>query len=138
MFTIRTPLATVFSAAVSGLRVRVEGGWVGIRPRAEPTRLAVEPGLLIVQQWGRLGYVASAGGLLSSERLSADLYSPFAASGGTPDAMLAALNEVLKTPPPELAARHQLGELERRIVKELRGAGHAPLGRGAPPGGSRD
>jgi hypothetical protein len=48
------------------------------------------------------------------------LYTPFAVEGAVDTEVLAALDLALATPDSELSARRRLGELEQRIVQELR------------------
>ncbi|HSB20579.1 MAG TPA: hypothetical protein VLD85_11265 [Anaeromyxobacteraceae bacterium] len=122
---VRTPHEVVLDLNVRSARFPTETGQVGVRPRGEPLVLAVEAGLILFRAEGtRLA--ASAGGLLESDRERCTLYTPFAVVG-TEEEVLAALDRALATPDSELAARRSVGELERRILSELRD------GRGAPP-----
>jgi F0F1-type ATP synthase epsilon subunit len=117
---IRTPHETVLDAQVRGARVPTETGQVGLRPREEPLVLVVEPGLVILRMDGGVRFAATAGGLLESDRERAMLYTPFAVLGEVEPEVLAALDRALATPDSELSARRRLGELEQRIVQELR------------------
>lgn len=119
-FTIRTPREVVFAGPVASARVPTETGLVGLRPRGEPVVLAVEPGLVLLRLAAGLHFAATAGGLLESGRRSGTLFTPFAAVGTSGDEMLAALEHMLETPPSELVARRQLGDLEQRILGELK------------------
>ena len=47
---VRTPREVVVELRVSSIRVPTETGQVGVRPRAEPLVLAVEPGLVLVRR----------------------------------------------------------------------------------------
>ena len=52
--TIRTPRETVVDQDVASLRVPTQSGQVGLRPRGEPSVLAVEAGLIVLRLAGRL------------------------------------------------------------------------------------
>ncbi len=117
---IRTPHETVLDAQVSAARIPTETGQVGLRPSEEPLVLVVEPGLVILRMDGGLRFAATAGGLLESDRERSVLYTPFAVLGAVDTEVLASLVRALATPDSELSARRQLGELEQRIVQELR------------------
>ncbi|MFO0749627.1 MAG: hypothetical protein U1F43_28750 [Myxococcota bacterium] len=114
-----TPHEAILSEPARSLRVPTETGQVGLRPRGEALVLVVEPGLVVLATDTGPRYVASAGGLLESDGATCTLYTPFAAAGAA-DEVLAALERRLATPDSELAARRALGELEQRIVHELR------------------
>ncbi len=47
--TIRTPSETVVDQDVASLRVPTQTGQVGLRPRGEPSVLAVEAGLIVLR-----------------------------------------------------------------------------------------
>ncbi|MCA9712017.1 MAG: hypothetical protein KDK70_39645 [Myxococcales bacterium] len=117
---IRTPYEVVLDRPVRAARVPTASGQVGLRPRAEPLLLAVEPGLVLVHTDAGPAFAAAAGGLLEGDRERAELLTPFAVVGEQADEVLAALDRALTTPDSELAARRRLGELEDRIVQELR------------------
>lgn len=117
---IRTPHETVVDAMVTAARMPTPTGQVGLRPRMEPLVLVVEPGIVILRMDDGLRYAATAGGLLEGDREQAALYTPFAAQGDRDTDVLAALDRALAMPDSELAARRRLGELEQRIVQEVR------------------
>lgn len=122
---IRTPTEVVLDRQLRSARVPTATGQAGLRPRAEPLLTAVEPGLILVHADGGTSFAATAGGLLQGERELATLYTPFAVVGEHEQEVLAELDRMLSTPDSELAARRRLGELEERIVQELR---HRPVG----------
>ena len=130
-FSIRTPLEIVLRVEARSARVSTPSGWVGLRPRGESQVLVVSAGLLLIQTDRKVRYAASAGGVLEASARESCLYTPFASTGDSAQSLLATLDSLLATPTPELSARRQLGELEQRIVHELRGA-RAPL-RGEGP-----
>jgi F0F1-type ATP synthase epsilon subunit len=117
---IRTPHEVVLDELVQAARVPTVTGQVGLRPREEPVLLAIEPGLILLRTKDVLRFAASAGGLFEGNREQAILYTPFAVAGDDADEVVAALDKALATPDSEIAARHRLGELEERIVEELR------------------
>jgi F0F1-type ATP synthase epsilon subunit len=117
---IRTPYEVVFDQRVRAARVPTESGQVGLRPREEPLLLAVEPGLILLSPSEGLRFAATAGGLLEGGRERSVLYTPFAAVSEQEEEVLASLDQALATPDSEIAARRRLGELEERIVEELR------------------
>jgi F0F1-type ATP synthase epsilon subunit len=132
---LRTPHAVVLSRALRSLRVPTETGLVGLRPRGEVMSLVVEPGLLVMRHDDGVAFAATAGGLLEADATHATLYTPFAVVGDEAGALLAALDRAVNAADSELAARRQLGELERRIAEEAgrsrrhgagRGGGHGP------------
>lgn len=118
--TIRTPREVVLDEALRAARVPTGSGQVGLRPGAEPFTLAVEPGLVLLRTEEGVRFAATAGGLLDAGAARCVLYTPFAVVGDAEAEVLAALELALTTPDSELAARRRLGELEQRIVHELR------------------
>lgn len=118
-FVIQTPRDRIFDGQVRAVRVPTETGQVGLRSRMEPMILAIEPGLMVIRTDGEIRFAASAGGLLIIDRDESAVYTPYAATGLSGPELLAALEERLGTPEGELAARRQLGELERHILVEL-------------------
>lgn len=129
---IRTPHEVVFEGAVTRARVPTGTGQVGLRPRNEPAVLVIEPGLLLLGPAGAgPSFAATAGGLLELDRGRATLFTPFAVVGASATEVADALDRALATPDSELAARRRLGELEQRIVRELKGKpGRATAGSG--------
>lgn len=119
-FVIRTPHEVALDEEVQSIRVPTQTGQVGLRPRNEPLLLAVEAGLVVRRVGGVVRLAATAGGLLEADRERVVLYTPFAAAKGDDEELLAALDRVLETPGGELDARRRLGELEQRIVQEIR------------------
>jgi len=117
---ITTPREVVLDTRVAAMRLPTQTGQVGLRPRQEPILLVVEPGLVVLRSETSLRFAATAGGLLEGDRERAVLYTPFAAVGDEEASLMEALDRVLSTPDGELAARRRLGELEGRIVEELR------------------
>jgi len=117
---IRTPHEVIVDERVASARVPTETGQVGLRPRQEPILVGVEPGLILLRVGESLRFAASGGGLLEGDRESASIYTPFAVVGDDASEVVAALKAELATPDSEVAARRRLGELEERIVQELR------------------
>jgi F0F1-type ATP synthase epsilon subunit len=126
---IRTPHRVVFDDAVRSARLPTATGQVGVRPREEPLVLAVEPGLILISGADRLLFAASAGGLFDGDRERAALYTPFAVVGERADEVADALNQLLAVPDSELSVHRRLGELEDRIVSELRHRPTASIGK---------
>lgn len=116
---IRTPHEAVFDERVRAVRLPAEGGQFGLRPGQEPFFTMVEPGLIVVRMMNGLRFAASAGGLIDADRRFAELLSPFAVTGTTPEDVLTALARALAMPEGDVALRRRLGELEQRIVQEL-------------------
>ena len=77
---MRTPREVVLELDVSSIRVPTETGQVGVRPRAEPFVLAVEPGLVLVRRDETYQFVGTAGGLLRCDGATASLLTPLAVS----------------------------------------------------------
>jgi F0F1-type ATP synthase epsilon subunit len=127
---IRTPHQLVLDERVRSVRVPTETGQVGLRPNGEPVLLVIEPGLVLLRAATALGFAATAGGLLESDRERCVLYTPVAVVGSSEDEVLAALERLLAVPDREVVARQQLGELERRIIQEARGGPRGPGRRG--------
>jgi len=105
---------------VVAARVPTQSGLVGLRPRGEPLVLVVESGLVLLRLAAATRYAATAGGLLQADRARCTLWTPFASVGDSAEEMLQSLDRMLATPPSELVAHRQLGELEQRIIAELR------------------
>lgn len=128
-FRLRTPEALVFDGMVRSVRVPVETGLVGIRPRSESLILAVEPGLIILRHDGDTRFAATVGGLFEHAGWTATLFTPFGVVGEERE-VLEALDRVQASPEGDLAARRRLADLEGRIVREI---GAAPQGRTLGP-----
>lgn len=120
---VRTPRDIVLELSVSSIRVPTETGQVGVRPRAEPLVLAVEPGLVLVRLDETYKYVGTAGGLLRCDGARASLLTPLAVGGDKEDVVMDALEEALAQPSVEMEARAALGRLQSSILRELREGG---------------
>jgi F0F1-type ATP synthase epsilon subunit len=129
---VRTPRETLIELEAGSLRVPTDSGQVGVRPRAEPALLAVEPGLVLVRQGKVTVFVATAGGLLRCERRRAVLLTPLAVSGEDARSVRLRLEAELAGPNAELQLRHAIRRLEAGIVGEIRQrSGAAPLPSGS-------
>ncbi len=117
--TIRTPSETVVEQDVAGLRVPTQSGQVGLRPRGEPSVLAVEAGLIVLRLNGGMHYVGSAGGLLHYNGELASLLTPLAVAGEDVESVSRQLDALLSEPSEEMEVRRTLGRLESRILQEL-------------------
>jgi F0F1-type ATP synthase epsilon subunit len=117
---VRTPGEVVLEVDVSSIRVPTETGQVGVRRRAEPLVLAVEPGLVLVRRDDTYKFVGTAGGLLRCDGAIASLLTPLAVTGDDEDAVIDALEEALAQPSAEMEARATLGRLQSSILRELR------------------
>jgi len=117
---VRTPREIVLEVRVSSIRVPTETGQVGVRARAEPLVLAVEPGLVLVRREDLYHFVGTAGGLLRCDGASASLLTPLAVAGDDEDAVMDALEEALAQPSVEMEARATLSRLQSSILRELR------------------
>ncbi len=118
--TIRTPSETVVDQDVASLRVPTQSGQVGLRPRGEPTVLAVEAGLIVLRLNGGTRYAGTAGGLLHTNGESASLLTPLAVVGDDVESVSRQLDALLSAPSEEMEVRRTLGRLETRILQELR------------------
>ena len=116
---IRTPNETVVDQDVASLRFPTHSGQVGLRPRCEPSVLAVEAGLIVLRINGGNRYAGTAGGLLHTNGDSASLLTPLAVVGDDLDSVSNQLDQLLSTPSGEMEVRHTLGRLEQRILQEL-------------------
>lgn len=124
--TIRTPRETVVDEDVAAMRVPTKSGHVGLRPRGEPSVLAVEAGLVLLHGHSGMRYAGTAGGLLHSSGQSVSLLTPLAVVGGDVDSVSEQLEALLSEPSDEMEVRQTLGRLETRIRKELvQGEEHA-------------
>ena len=119
-FVVRTPREVALDLQVSSIRVPTETGQVGLRPRAEPLVLAIEPGLVLVRQDTAYQFVGTAGGLLRCDGHLVSLLTPLAVQGNNEDTVLGALETALAQPSVEMEARETLGRLQSSILRELR------------------
>ena len=125
---VRTPFAVVLEQQVSALRVLTETGHVGLRPRAEATVLAVEPGLVLLRTGSRLQFVGTAGGLLHCDGVQATLLTPLAVVGDDTASVLTALERAMAVPSAEREARATLEKLEGSLLSELQRQGGSHSG----------
>jgi F0F1-type ATP synthase epsilon subunit len=124
---LRTPQALVATLEVASLRVPTDSGQVGLRPRAEPAVLAVEPGLAVAHTAAGLRLLATAGGLLRLERDHALLLTPLAVVGESEQDVRARLEEAMAEPTADAELRRAIERLEHGILQELRrGLGARP------------
>ena len=117
--TIRTPRETVVDQDVASLRVPAQSGQVGLRPRGEPSVLAVEAGLIVLRLAGGMRYAGTAGGLLHTSGAAASLLTPLAVVGDNVESVSRQLDALLSAPSEEMEVRRTLGRLETRILQEL-------------------
>lgn len=117
---IRTPNETILDVDAVALRVNTHTGQVGLRPRGEPTVLAIEAGLIVLRLNGDKRYAGTAGGLLHTDGKSASLLTPLAVVAEDPDSVSEQLDALLSAPSEEMEVRRSLGRLETRILQELR------------------
>lgn len=129
---VRTPHEVVAELAAASLRVPVDSGQVGLRPRCEPTVLALEPGLVLVLTDARLRFLATGGGLLRCDGRRAVVLTPVAVLGDDATSVRARLEEALALPGADRELRQAIERLEAGILRELRGDR-----RGMRPGASR-
>jgi F0F1-type ATP synthase epsilon subunit len=118
---VRTPQAVVAELAAVSLRVPADSGQVGLRPRSEPTVLALEPGLVLVRTPQGLRFLATAGGLLRCDGRRAVLLTPVAVVGEDASAVRGGLEAALAAPGPDRELREAIERLETGILRELRG-----------------
>jgi len=116
---VRTPHAVVAKLAVTSLRVPVDSGQVGLRPRCEPTVLALEPGLALVHTSSALRFLATAGGLLRCDGRCAVLLTPLAVLGEDAASVRARLDEALALPEADRDLRGAIERLQAGILREL-------------------
>ncbi|NJN47914.1 MAG: hypothetical protein HC808_17150 [Candidatus Competibacteraceae bacterium] len=108
------------SKAVAALRVPTQSGQVGLRPRCEPSVLAIEAGLIVLRLNGGNRYAGTAGGLLHTSGEAASLVTPLAVVGDDVESVARQLDTLLSAPSEEMEVRRTLGHLETRILEELR------------------
>ena len=126
---VQTPQGGVVDERVTSLRVPTDTGQVGLRPRAEPSALIVEPGLILAVGSSGLRFVATAGGLLRCDGKEAVLLTPLAVVGESAESVRAELSEAMGVPRADLELRAVLQRLETGILHELRRSASA-AGRG--------
>jgi len=129
---VLTPHALVAEREIDSLRVPVDTGQVGLRPRAEAAVLAVEPGLALARTGPALCFIGTAGGLLRTDGRDAVLLTPLAVLGDDGGSVLEALAAALAMPDPERDLRLAIERLQAGILTELRRAdrtGEGPHGR---------
>lgn len=129
-FLVRTPERVAFDESLESLRVPALSGQVGLRPRAEPCALAIEPGLLLARAPAGLRFLASAGGLLRCDGREASLVTPVAVVGGSAREVGDALDRALRETRADLELRAVLQRLETGILVELRRDGARRRGDG--------
>ena len=123
---IRTPSETVVDQDVVAVRVPTQTGQVGVRPRGEPSVLAVEAGLVVLRWKGGVRYAGTAGGLLHSNGRTASLLTPLAVVGNDVEALSDQLDALLQAPSQAMDVRHAMERLERQILRELRQGDEPP------------
>jgi F0F1-type ATP synthase epsilon subunit len=123
---VRTPFEVVLEQQVRALRVPTETGHVGLRPHAEATVLAVEPGLVLIRTGSGLQFVGTAGGLLHWDGVHATLLTPVAVVGDDAETVLTAIERAMAVPSAEHEARAILEKLEGSLLSELRRPGGVP------------
>jgi F0F1-type ATP synthase epsilon subunit len=123
-FVVRTPYEVVMQSSVRAARVLTETGHVGLRPRTEPTVLAVEAGVVNVQsvtdEKPAERFVGTAGGMMICDGHRITLLTPLAVIGYDEIAIANELDLVMNQPNSEMEARAALSKLEGRILSELR------------------
>lgn len=129
---VRTPQEVTAELEARSLRVPSDTGQVGLRPRSEPTVLAVEPGLVLVRTQEGTRFLATAGGLLRCDGRRAIVLTPVAVVGSDPLEVRTRLEEALAAPRADLELRRAIERLETGILRELR-RGERTERRGAGP-----
>jgi F0F1-type ATP synthase epsilon subunit len=118
--TVRTPQQITLQTGARSLRVLTESGQVGLRPRMEATVLAIEPGLMLVQQTDSLLFVGTAGGLLNCDGVNAVLLTPLAVAAEDESRVLEELEMQLAHPKAELEVRSMINNIQSSILDELK------------------
>lgn len=120
-FTIRTPHETALFLEVRSVRIPTETGQVGLREHAEPTVIAVEPGLVLAHTMeSETVFAGTAGGLLLCDGMQALLLTPLAVAGIDHDTIVQQLRAAVDEPNEEMRARAMLEKLEEEILGEMR------------------
>jgi F0F1-type ATP synthase epsilon subunit len=121
---IRTPHEVIFETPVRSARVFTETGHVGLRPRTEPTVLAVEAGVVhahqVADETADEVFIGTAGGLLMYDRDTATLLTPLAVVGDDESSIVEQIEQLMQRPNSEMEARTALSKLESHILSELR------------------
>lgn len=118
---VLTPQELAAELEVRSLRVPTDTGQVGLRPRSEPTVLAVEPGLVLAQTPEGARFLATAGGLLRCDGRRAVVLTPIAVVGDSAQEVRSRLQQALAAPRADLELRRAIERLETGILRELRG-----------------
>ena len=123
-FIVRTPHEVALDSFVKSVRVLTETGHVGLRPRMEPTVLAVEAGvvharLLAADPHPKM-FIGTAGGLLMCDCNAATLLTPLAVVGENEDSIVRQIDDLMQQSTSEFEARATLSKLEGHILSELR------------------
>jgi F0F1-type ATP synthase epsilon subunit len=129
---VRTPREVAAEFDARSLRVPADTGQVGLRPRGEPTVLAVEPGLALAWTPEGVRFLATAGGLLRCDGRRAIVLTPVAVVGRDARSVRRRLEEALAVPRADLELRRAIERLETGILRELR-VGEGSEGREASP-----
>lgn len=120
---VRTPQEVVAELDARSLRVPADTGRVGLRPRCEPTVLAVEPGLVLVWTEEGARFLATAGGLLRCDGRRAIVLTPLAVVGRDAREVRTRLAEALGAPRADVELRRAIEKLETGILRDLRKGG---------------
>jgi F0F1-type ATP synthase epsilon subunit len=121
---IRTPHEVILEKSTRSVRVLTETGHVGLRPRTEPSVIAVEPGIIYVHSatdpQADETFIGTAGGLMICDHNRATLLTPLAMVGDSETSIVEQLNELMQRPNSEMEARAALSKLEGHILTEIR------------------
>ena len=118
---VRTPHAVVVEGDFASVRAPTLSGQVGLRAGAEPAVLVLEAGVLLLRRGAALRFVATAGGVLRSERAAIEVFTPLAIVGADAASVRTKLDQALAVPSEERELRRELQRLETDILRELRG-----------------
>lgn len=117
---VRTPHRTVLDTEALAVRVPTITGHVGLRPRMERLVLPVETGLVLIRTGAGVTFVGSAGGLLAQDGCVATLLTPLGVVGEDAETVQQALEVAVAAPDAEWEVRTRLGQLQGRLLTELR------------------
>jgi F0F1-type ATP synthase epsilon subunit len=129
---VRTPREVAAEFDARSLRVPADTGQVGLRPRGEPTVLALEPGLVLAWTPEGVRFLATAGGLLRFDGRRAIVLTPVAVVGRDAPSVRKRLEEALAVPRADLELRRAIERLETGILRQLR-RGEGPEAREVRP-----